>query len=329
MAETDLLDVTGETNDGFVKNNPDVSEQRFTKEKKTANKGVIFVVLVLALLLVIGGAYVYRALVHKSRESGHKEQERRISQISIPVSVTKPIKDNVTQQEIVTQGMKSEEIVNEPLLPISAEIAVCNTYVILENMQVTDEIRPFYERRDYGYESVDYVKVNCSVRYTNHFNTSRLLVNVQTGEYGVTSVYDIHELYVRFDVVQAFTAHDMVMIQLEKQMIDDQPYYFPMCNVVGAAEYLPIDNGRIIISGYDSFTDSVSFSPIDELNAYLDDVTNALVGGKEPTESSKKLPKQKFSDGMTVQEIIDFFEAFNAWSEAFSQEKQAIQSGIS
>ena len=127
----------------------------------------------------------------------------------------------------------------------------------------------------------------------------------------------------------AFTAHDMVMIQLEKQMIDDQPYYFPMCNVVGAAEYLPIDNGRIIISGYDSFSDSVSFSPIDELNAYLDDVTNGIVGGKEPTESSKKLPKQKFSDGMTVQEIIDFFEAFNAWSEAFSQEKQAIQSGIS
>ena len=50
------------------------------------------------------------------------------------------------------------------------------------------------------------------------------------------------------------------------------------------------------------------------MNEYLDIYMDCLAGGGETRKKDGALPKKKLTDGMTLQEVIDYLDAYDRWS---------------
>ena len=217
------------------------------------------------------------------------------------------------QAELTTPDEIKKNLTNSPNLaePVDAESAVWSTYVILESMKQTSETLSLPK----GSHNIDYVKVSCNVRYVNHPYADYLLSSGQTTATPLNSLYDVTAVYIPSATVQEYITHNMVLIKMNRIIINDYPYYFPTLDNNYEAEYLPIDNDVIFIRDDDFLRRSPAFLNICVLNDYLDEVSISIAQGRLPTEAEKKLPKTKISNGISLQEIIDFFEAYNSWKE--------------
>ena len=220
-----------------------------------------------------------------------------------------PPYDFVELKLVQSQGKANN--VAEPVLAVGE---MWYTYMVLEGATASSEIMRTQERVHGRLVYIDYVKVVCTVRYTNHPD-NEFTIDDYTGSQILNSLYDITEFYIPVDSVQEFTSHEKVMIRVIRQSINDNYMFFAVCDEDANVEYLPIDEGVLQIPNSINLEHSIAFSPLFILNNYLDEVEDSLSRGREPSEADEKLPKKKISDGMSLQDIIDYFEAYNAWKD--------------
>ena len=180
-------------------------------------------------------------------------------------------------------------ILTEPLL-VDSEVGT--PYAILSDLKPTEESLTL----EYG---IEYVKVECIEQYAYQ------------AKYGKITV-----IYVPSDLAAEISGYDMVMIRVETVEIfgddGDIRVFLPGSDVRGGAEYLPFVGGKIRIDTLDSY----SFGAIQVMNDYLQVYADTLARGGKVREKDKYLPAGKLSDGMTLQEVIDYFDAFDRWSNA-------------
>ena len=207
-------------------------------------------------------------------------------------SITPPdtSKDSITPPD-------TSEIIDHP----PAELATwywCSMepYAIIEIEEITDDVVTSYE--------YEYVKIKCKI--VDSFNTSRFNSDPSFDGSGMKYVpfEEIEEIYVTKRSVDRFENEKTVLIYVER-IINGRYYYGPRVNDDGVSEFFSIVDGRLQLKedDYNAF----SFLPLEELNDAL-----GSHWGKE-SNVKKAIPKKKIGSGMTIDEIIEYF---NAWDEA-------------
>ena len=240
---------------------------------------------------VISYAFISKSLICES--VGSKEKA-----IEISVGEEEILPYDIVEYKFI-QSQRKAEGMGDPVLAV-AEVG--NTYMILEGLTSSSEIMRTQEDIHGRPGYIDYVKVGCTVRYTNHPDNG-----------GV--VNGISDIYIPAASVQEFISHDMVMIRVIQKSINDQYCFFAVCDEDANVEYLPIEEGMLRIPDGFNLENSMAFGPLWILNDYLDQVETSLARGREPSEKEERLPKKKISDGMSLQDIIDYFEAYNTWAD--------------
>lgn len=201
---------------------------------------------------------------------------------------------------LMGEQMPGMTVLSEPILALGY---VGTPYVILENLEATGETVKLYEQ---GNSYVNCVIVNCKVRYSFHADNELLLQTTVDGK-EISKISSLTAILVPEKSVADFVSHEMVLINLQyRGGIGHLTGY----DDTGVAEYWPIDNGVISISTYDC----ASFIAIYHLNEHIDRVAESAVH-KELTEKDNAVPKRKLEDGMTLQEVIGYFDAYDVWSK--------------
>ena len=239
---------------------------------------------------VISYAFISKSLICES--VGSKEKT-----IEISVGEEEILLYDIVEYKFI-QSQRKTEIIGEPVLAV-AEVG--NTYMVLEGLTSSSESLRTQEDIHGRPVNIDYVKVGCTVRYTNHPDNG-----------GV--VNGIADIYIPAASVQEFISHDMVMIRVIQKSINDQYCFFAVCDEDANIEYLSIEKGVLRIPDGFNLEDSMAFGPLWILNDYIGQVEASVARGREPSEKDERLPKKKISDGMSLQDIIDYFEAYNTWA---------------
>ena len=165
--------------------------------------------------------------------------------------------------------------------------------LILDNIVLTSETMEL----DYN---KPYTKATCHVYYCNYPDPK----------------YNIDTVFIPSDIADSFAEHEMVMLSVHPTYFDGSPLNVPLGDEKGNIGYLPFDNGKLSFQEWDPFEE-----PQDELTATqrvfrsIYDV-NASVDILPSTHGSgRDWPRLKICDGMTLQEVIDFFETYKEWDE--------------
>ena len=108
---------------------------------------------------------------------------------------------------------------------------------------------------------------------------------------------------------------EAVLIRIWSGTADNRECLFSLLNEEETMKYLPFVNGRIQMP--ESLDDCKSYAFLLDMNSYIDSVKEASDRGAELSEDARLIPKQRLSGGMTVQEVIDFFEAWRNWSRFY------------
>ena len=198
----------------------------------------------------------------------------------------------VDHTPVSTAGPPSESGTVIPIEPPLVDSEVGTPYAILSELKPTEESLQL----EYG---IEYVKVECTEQYAYQAKYGRITA-----------------IYVPSDLAAEISGYDMVMIRVETTEIfgddGDIRVFLPGSDVRGGAEYLPFAGGKIRIDTLDSY----SFGAIQVMNDYLQGYADTLALGGKVREKDRYLPAGKLSDGMTLPEVIDYFDAFDRWSNA-------------
>lgn len=179
---------------------------------------------------------------------------------------------------------------NIPPEPMIVDGVVGTPYAILSDLKPTEESLQL----EHG---IELVKVECVEQYA---------YQVKYGK--------ITAIYVPAELAAEISGHEEILIRVEtmETFCDDGDIriFLPGSDIRGGAEYLPFTGGKIRIDTLDTY----SFGAIQEMNDYLQISADTLALGGEVREKDKYLPTEKLSDGMTLREVIDYFEAYKRWS---------------
>ena len=172
------------------------------------------------------------------------------------------------------------------------------------------------------YGGTPYVKVECNVHYCNHPN-SKLLSAEQLG-YADRSAYDIDSFFIPLAIADEFTSHEMILLQVTPNVIyNNSPVYVALGDEKGNIGYMSFDEGKLHFQDpepgeapqQEQTADQRVFQSIYDINSLVD-YFNSL----PPSHSDgRHAPMLKMYDGMTVQEVIDFFEAYKEWDEYLTE----------
>lgn len=120
----------------------------------------------------------------------------------------------------------------------------------------------------------------------------------------------IEDFYVTENSIAQISGSDTIFICVVKMNMDGRFYYGPATNDEGLSEYLPVVNGRLQIEAEDYETRS--FLPLQILNDTLDELEEYFNRGGIETDFTKALPTKKLENGATTDEIIEYFDAWDA-----------------
>ena len=159
---------------------------------------------------------------------------------------------------------------------------------------------------------LEYVEVSCKVLYGNDED-----VPIGVSERGYTwhvPIYNIEGIYIRKDMVDEFTSHKLILSRRGSLRDRYQMDYFHLegkfCFVGfdenDLPEYLTFDDGKLQLPESNPSECLRSFASLYALNEEVDRLIQQ--GANE-----KNMPLKKITDGMTVQEVIDYFNTFRTW----------------
>ena len=272
------------------------------KEHGNKRNRLTYVIISSTLVFVICGCILIYQTTRKAKSSSGKRSDNSLG-LTVSVGIT---------EQVLNDSLVNTENVGDPVL---AAGEIYKTYMVLDNLIPSTETIRLLEEVQNRLVYIDYTKVKCNVRYTNHPHNEYIYDDI-TGRQVYDSLYDISEVYIPKESANELISHDSVMICVIRKTIDDQPKFFSVCDENANAEFLRIDCGVVQISESVSLENSYAFHSIWILNNYLDMVNSTIdLEQRKPTEREKKLPKKGFSDGMSIQDVIDFFEAYNEWND--------------
>ena len=161
--------------------------------------------------------------------------------------------------------------------------------------------------------SSKYVEVTCKVLYGN---ITDIAISVsQPGYTWHVPVYNIQSFYIPEEKVDEITSHDVILVRrarfIDRHSFDFSHLQGEFC-IIGydendTPEYLAFDDGRLSFPESNSSECLRSFASLYALNEEVDRLMN-----RDPQPGD--IPRRKITDGMTMQEVIDYFDAFQAWA---------------
>lgn len=283
--------------------------------------------------------------VHSLIKTARKNVTMAISAVSMLFSVcgcasdTNPVQSvNDFSSPISEEQADAEESSSQVPLTTSGAESMIETSAAELSQQTPFEPNPFYDSLWEPFLILDsvvnasetielyggtpYVKVECNVYYSNHPN-SRLISAEQLGDTG-RSAYDIDSFFIPLAIADEFTSHEMILLQVRPNVIyNNSPIYVALGDEKGNIGYMSFDEGKL------HFQDSEPgeapqqeqtaaqrvFQSIYGVNALVD-----YINSMPPSHSDgQHAPMLKMYDGMTVQEVIDFFEAYKEWDEYLTE----------
>ena len=286
MNTDELMKAVGDINDRHVTEFADV--ELIKKKRKT--RRLLLSVISAASLLVLVAVCLW----------GIKAFNNKHASESITTVTEKP--DEPDEHNGYMMGEEGSGITN-PTEPIIAAGYVWTPYIILENLEETSESIKLYLSGD---SYVNCVRVNCSVYFSYHADTENLRGTNVDGK-KISKINNLAAILVPEGAVADFVSHDMVLINL---LFQDGIGYLTGYDDKGKAEYWTIDNGILSVSK----DECASFIAIYHLNELVDQIAESATG-RELTAKENAVPKKKLSNGMTLQEVIGYFEAYAKWAE--------------
>lgn len=163
-----------------------------------------------------------------------------------------------------------------------------------------------------------FVEVNCKVLYGN--NTDIAISVSKQGYTWHVPVYNIQSFYIPEEMVDEITSHDKILVRRarlgERHSADFYHLQGEFCfigyNENDTPEYLTFDNGILNFPESNSSECMRSFASLYALNEEVDRLMS-----QDPQPGD--IPRLKITDGMTMQEVIDYFDAFQAWASTVEQ----------
>lgn len=228
---------------------------------------------------------------------------RNQTTITPPDSSSNLIDTSDTSKNSITPPDTSE-IIDTPPSELPSWYGYPNEpYAIIEIEEITDKTFTSYEWFNHKGE---YVMLKCKIIAS--FHTSKFYGDPSLDGSGTKYVPfdEIGEIYVTERSVDLFVAAKTVLIYVDKRNLDGKNCFHPPVNNDGMSEFLSIVDGKLQLKEADYNTKS--FVAFEELNRAFDDYR-----GKD-SNIGKAMPKKKIGDGMTIDEIIEYF---NAWDEAY------------
>ena len=204
------------------------------------------------------------------------------------------------------------ETLKHPFVPDSPYDWANTQYLILE---VGEPTGPWFIS-----SAVDgkYIEVACKVIYGNITDIAITLSDL--GNTRNMSVYDIRSFYISEKLLDEITSHDMILIRrarLSERIFPDAyipngDYCFIANDETGVLEYLAFDDGRLYFPESSSTDCIQSFASLYSLNEEVERLM-----GQDPQPGD--IPRQKIYNGMTLQEVINYFEVFQNWAATVDQ----------
>lgn len=167
-------------------------------------------------------------------------------------------------------------------------------YAIIEILDVSDERFSISESRG---RDVVYAKTDCRVL----FSTCEDCIYDET--FGI-HFNDIQEFYVTENEAQRMAEAEAVLVMVVANYYDDKILYTPRMASNDSSEYIPITE-----NGLDTTKATGPFETLEGLYKKMDWIANSA----KKTSYENALPERKLSDGMSVEEVKEFFLA---WEEA-------------
>ena len=167
-------------------------------------------------------------------------------------------------------------------------------YAIIEILDVSDERFSISESRG---RDVVYAKTDCRVL----FSTCEDCIYDET--FGI-HFNDIQEFYVTENEAQRMAEAEAVLVMVVANYYDDKILYTPRMASNDSSEYIPITE-----NGLDTTKATGPFETLEGLYKKMDWISNSA----KKTSYENALPERKLSDGMSIEEVKEFFLA---WEEA-------------
>ncbi|MBO4478481.1 MAG: hypothetical protein J5757_09180 [Lachnospiraceae bacterium] len=175
-------------------------------------------------------------------------------------------------------------------------------------------------------DPLELVEVSCSVRYTNDPD---LYISLGGGTEmpGYTvPIENLKGILVPVRYAEEVASHDMIIIRR-----GDIPYpdanvqhskgYFclPAYTQDHDIEYLAIDDGKLVFPDGTPTNCLRCFAPVYVLNEEVAKL-NLLSPSDTTQPTEDDMPRLKMYDGMPLQEVIEYFDAFKKWADHMAQQ---------
>lgn len=208
-------------------------------------------------------------------------------------------KDSITPPDTSENSIIPPSETNSPPAEFAWFISSNVPFAIIEIEEITDETISLIQPQYHHY--CEYVKIKCNPIFL--FRGSWSYSYPSSDDY--IPFDDIDEIYVTKQSVDRFENGNIMMIEVKRMKVYDRYYYGPFVNDEGFSEFFSIVDGKLQLKedDYNTFL----FSRLEWLNDALDE------GLMNDDDVNNALPKKKIGDGMTIDEIIEYF---NAWGEA-------------
>ncbi|MBO4478483.1 MAG: hypothetical protein J5757_09190 [Lachnospiraceae bacterium] len=276
--------------------------------------------------------------VHNIFKTARKHITMTISAVSLLILICGCASDNISDKTSDSTPIQSTDNFTASVSEQKTDEPAGETSTAAPGQQAPFEPNVFYGRLSQPFLILDsivrtsetielyggtpYVKVECNVHYCNHPN-SKLLSAEQLG-YAERSAYDIDTFFIPLAIADEFTSHEMILLQVTPNVIyNNSPVYVALGDEKGNIGYMSFDEGKLHFQDPESgeapqqeqTADQRVFQSIYDINSLVD-----YFNSMPPSHSDgRHAPMLKMYDGMTVQEVTDFFEAYIEWDEYLTE----------
>lgn len=209
--------------------------------------------------------------------------------------------------------------------PENAYDAAKTQYMILEDLS--------YNKNGYRAtlgthtdDPLELVEVSCSVRYTNDPDLYISLGGGTEMQGYTVPITNLQGILVPVQYAEEIASHDMIIIRR-----GDIPYpgatiqhlegafCLPAYTQNREIEYLAIDDGKLVFPAGAPGNCQQCFAPLYFLNEEVAKL-NILAPTDKTQTAEGDMPRLKMYDGMPLEEVIEYFEAFKKWKEYMDQQ---------
>ena len=189
-----------------------------------------------------------------------------------------------------------------PMEPNFAYVVGLRPCTIIEIKEITTETKQLYNS-DVGWYTW-YTKVQCVVLYTHNNHCDDKWTEIYVPSSSVEKLRPYSRIITKIEYVDSKVSTD--------SSIPAERYYGPDLDKDGKPVFMPFVDDALVYEPTNGFLGDFSI-----INTEIDYIEKRQEKGQELSAAQKAYPKQKFASGMTVQEVIAFFEAYDEAADLY------------